>query len=227
MIGHKRHAIIVDFFAGSGTTTHAVALLNRADGRCRVSISVTNNEVSEAAGSSLSKTGHRPGEPEWEARGIFQSVTQPRITAAITGVRPDGEPVDLEYEDDFSGSHGFHENVEFFTMTYEAPRPVAHNRAFEAIAPLLWLRAGSQGRRIDTVAEDFKVVDTYGVLFDLDASAEFVEALNKAEPVRVAFIVTDDEYGYQMVCAELPAHVEPVRLYESYLINFAINTARE
>ena len=27
---------------------------------------------------------------------------------------------------------GFSENAEFFTMTYEAPRPVAHNRSFEA-----------------------------------------------------------------------------------------------
>ena len=119
VIGHKRDAIVVDFFAGSGTTAHAVALLNRSDGGRRVSISVTNNEVSEAAASSLFRSGHRPGDPEWEARGIFQSVTQPRITAAITGVRPDGEPVDLEYEDGFSASHGFHENVEFFTMTYE------------------------------------------------------------------------------------------------------------
>ena len=112
-------------------------------------------------------------------------------------------------------------------MTYEAPIAVAHNRAFEAIAPLLWLRAGSQGQRIDMVADDFEVADTYGILFDLDASAEFVEALHKTEAMRLAFIVSDDEYGYQMVCAELPAYVESVRLYESYLDNFVINTARE
>jgi adenine-specific DNA-methyltransferase len=227
LIVHKRDAIVVDFFAGSGTTAHAVALLNQADGGRRVSISITNNEVTEAVASSLSRSGHRPGDPEWEARGIFQSVTQPRITAAITGVRPDGEPIDLEYEDGFSASHGFHENVEFFTMTYEAPLAVAHNRAFEAIAPLLWVRAGSQGRRIDVVADGFDVAGAYGILFDLDASAGFIEALHKTESARVAFIVTDDEYGYQMVCAELPAHVESVRLYESYLDNFVINTARE
>ncbi len=227
VIGHKRHAVVVDFFAGSGTSAHAVALLNRADGGRRVSISVTNNEVSDDVGSSLSKSGHRAGEPEWEARGIFQSVTQPRITAAITGVRPDGEPVDLEYEDDFSGSHGFHENVEFFKMTYEVPRSVAHNRSFEAVAPLLWLRAGAEGKRIEKAADDFAIADTYGVLFDLDYSHAFLDALAEANHVQVAFIVTDDDRAFQMVCSELPPHVEPVRLYESYLTNFTINTGRE
>jgi adenine-specific DNA-methyltransferase len=229
VVGHKRDAIIVDFFAGSGTTAHAVALLNRVDGGRRISISVTNNEVSEAVATSLTELGHRPGDPEWEKCGIFHGVTQPRITTAITGQRTDGEPVDLQYEDedDFSASDGFHENVEFFTMTYEAPLAVAYNRAFEAIAALLWIRAGPKGRRIDTIADGFAVADTYGILFDLDASAEFIGELHKTASIRFAFIVTDDEYGYQMVCAELPAYVESVRLYESYLDNFVINTARE
>jgi adenine-specific DNA-methyltransferase len=71
------------------------------------------------------------------------------------------------------------------------------------------------------------VADTYGVLFDLDHSREFLDAAHRSESVRIAFIVTDDERAYQMVCAELPAHVEPVRLYESYLTNFTINTGRE
>ena len=43
----------------------------------------------------------------------------------------------------------------------------------------------------------------------------------------IAFIVTDDDRGFQMVCGELPARVEAVRLYESYLTNFTINTGRE
>ena len=122
---------------------------------------------------------------------------------------------------------GFAENVEFFTLTYEAPRPVAHNRGFEAIAPLLWLRAGSRGRRIEKARQDFDVADTYAVLFDLDTSRDFLAAVGAAESVRIAFIVTDDDRGFQMVCGELPARVESVRLYESYLTNFTINTGRE
>ena len=42
----KPDAIVLDFFAGSGTTAHAVMRLNQQDGGRRQSISVTNNEVS-------------------------------------------------------------------------------------------------------------------------------------------------------------------------------------
>ena len=147
----------------------------------------------------------------------------------MTGITPNGEPIKGEYEytDEFPIAEGFEENIEFFTMSYEAPRPVAHNRAFAAIAPLLWLKAGSQGRRIEKTSHDFDIADTYAVLFDLDASHDFVAAVAEAESVRIAFIVTDDERGYQMVCAELTRRVETVRLYESYLTNFTINTGRE
>ena len=37
----------------------------------------------------------------------------------------------------------------------------------------------------------------------------------------MAYIVTDDERRFQAITRHLPAHVEPVRLYESYLTNFS------
>lgn len=119
---------------------------------------------------------------------------------------------------------GLGENVEFFTLTYETPRMVAHNRAFSAIAPLLWLRAGAEGARIDAIVEEgFAVADVYGVLFEVDQSRPFVDQLSARPNARMAFIVTDDDRAFQLVCAGLPEHVEPVRLYESYLTNFTIN----
>ena len=66
---------------------------------------------------------------------------------------------------------GFEENVEFFTLTYEAPLRVASNREFAKIAPLLWIRAGSRGRRIDDISAGWDVADVYGVLADLDHTA--------------------------------------------------------
>lgn len=222
----KPQAIVLDFFAGSGTTAHAVMRLNKQDGGRRQSVSITNNEVSATELAGLRARGLRPGDAEWEALGICDYITKPRLRAAVTGQTPGGEPVkgDYTFVDEFPMSQGLEENVEFFTMTYEAPRTGAHTRAFTAIAPLLWLTAGSQGRRIETVTADFDLADTYGVLFDLDHSRDFLKAVQEAESVRVAFIVTDDEQSYQMICAELPAGVEPVRLRESYLANFAINT---
>jgi len=217
------------FFTGSGTTAHAVIRLNRQDGGRRRSVSVTNNEVSADEQKALRKPGLRPGHPEWEALGICDYITKPRITAAVTGRTPEGEPItgDYKFTDDFPMAEGFEENVEFFTMSYEAPRAVAHHRSYEAVAPLLWLKAGAQGRRIERPTDDFAVADAYGVLFDTDHSREFLTALHDADDVQMAFIVTDDDRAFQMVCAELPTGVEAVRLYSSYLTNFTINTGRE
>ena len=222
-------AVVLDFFAGSGTTAHAVMRLNRQDGGQRQCITVTNNEVSPADENELRQQRYRPGDPEWERRGICDLITKPRLIAAMTGVTPDSEPVQgvYEYTDEFPYADGFDANAEFFNMTYEAPRGVAHNRAFEAIAPLLWLRAGARGRRIESASHDFEVADTYAVLFDLDASKDFLAAIAEAAVVCLAFIVTDDDRAFQMVCEELPRQVESVRLYESYLTNFTINTGRE
>jgi len=44
----KKSAVVLDFFAGSGTTVHAIMKLNKRFGGCRQCISVTNNEVASA-----------------------------------------------------------------------------------------------------------------------------------------------------------------------------------
>lgn len=124
--------------------------LNRQDGGTRQCILVTNNEVGAVEQEELREKGLRPGDPEWEERGICDYITKPRIQAAITGIRPDGQPIEGGYKftDKFPMAEGFDENAEFFTLTYETPVAVSHQMAFARIAPLLWLRAGSQGRRI-------------------------------------------------------------------------------
>ena len=227
-VGDTAEAVVLDFFAGSGTTAHAVMRLNEQDGGRRQCISITNNEVSPEEEEELRGQGFRPGDREWERWGICEHITKPRLEAAITGVAANGELIEgaYEYTDELPFSDGFAQNLEFFKMTYEAPRPVAHNRSFEAIAPLLWLRSGSRGRRIEKAREDFDVADTYAVLFDLDASKAFLSAVGEAASVAIAFVVTDDDRGFQMVGSELPARVEAVRLYESYLSNFTINSGR-
>jgi adenine-specific DNA-methyltransferase len=229
-VGDKPEAVVVDFFSGSGTTAHAVMRLNKQDNGQRRSICVTNNEVSADEQKSLIKSGLRAGDPAWEALGICDYVTKPRIKAAVTGLTPDGKAVAGRYKftDEFPMADGLEENVEFFTLTYETPRMVAHNRAFEAIAPLLWLRAGSEGARINHIADEgFAVTDVYGVLFDVDHSRQFTDTLIAQQKARMAFIVTDDDRAFQLVCTGLPEHIEPVRLYESYLTNFTINVGGE
>lgn len=228
-VAGKPEAVVVDFFSGSGTTAHAVMRLNRQDGGTRRSVSVTNNEVSAEEQSGLRRQGLRPGDEEWEALGICDYITKPRLRAAVTGQNPDGQPVkgDYKFTDKFPMSEGFEENVEFFDLTYESPWRVARNRDFAVIAPLLWLRAGSRGRRIDSVPEQgWDVADTYGVLVNLDAAKDFTRAVSEAGNVDLVFLVTDDDRRFQMVAKALPETVDVVRLYESYLRNFEINTGR-
>lgn len=228
-VGGNPDAVVLDFFSGSGTTAHAVMRLNRQDGGRRQSISVTNNEVSAEEQAGLRRQGQRPGDPDWEALGICDYITKPRLTAAITGQTPEGEPIkgDYKFTDEFPMSEGFEENATFFTLTYEAPLSVRHNRAFERVAPMLWLRAGSRGRVIYDLGEDgWDVADSYGVLENLDQADEFVAAVSAREGIGIAFVVTDDDSAFQMVCRELPSGIVPVRLYESYLQNFEINTGR-
>ena len=223
------NAIVLDFFAGSGTTAHAVMRLNHEDGRQRQCISVTNNEVSADEQRALREEGLRPGAPEWEQWGICEYITKPRLEAAITGKTFDGEPVkgDYKFTDEFPMAHGFEENVAFFTLTYEAPLRVASNREFTTIAPLLWMRAGSRGRRIDNISAGWDVADTYGVLADLDHTEDFLKAVAAmTEDFAIAYVVTDEDRLFESVSQELPDHVEPVRLYEAYLRNFEIESGR-
>lgn len=225
----KPDAVVLDFFSGSGTTAHAVMRLNRQNGHSRQSICITNNEVAAVEQYDLVKQGLRPGDSDWEKWGICDYLTKPRIEAAITGKTPEGESVteDYKFTDEFPMADGFEENAEFFTLTYETPVSVSHSRAFARVAPLLWMRAGSEGRRIDKEpTEGWDVADTYGLLVNLDKATTFIEAIEAKEGIRIAYIVTDDDKRFQALARVLPESVEPVRLYESYLNNFRFAMGR-
>jgi|TARA_R110001583_G_scaffold131907_1_gene283732 adenine-specific DNA-methyltransferase len=217
-------AVVLDFFSGSGTTAHAVMRLNKQDGGSRQCISITNNEVAEEEQKELRKKGLRPGDPEWETQGICDYITKPRIRAAITGKTPEGEPIkgDYKFTDEFPMSVGLEENAEFFTLTYEAKDAVNYNLAYSRIAPLLWLRAGARGKRIDKLPENgWAVSDTHGLLTEVDKATDFIHSVREVQGLRIAYIVTDDDRRFQAIARRLPESVEPVRLYESYLTNFS------
>ena len=222
-VASKPDALVVDFFSGSGTTAHAVMRLNRQDGGCRRSISVTNNEVSEGEAKKLTKRGLRQGDLEWEALGICQYITKPRVTAAITGKTPAGGPIkgDYKFTDEFPMADGFEENAVFFDLTYEDPDAVELGVAFEEIAPLLWLRAGARGRVIEHEEPGYAISDSYAVLFDFAAVRDFAKALKGRPEVACAFVITDDTARFAGVKAQLPG-LDVVRLYENYLQSFKI-----
>ena len=227
-VKNKPDALIIDFFGGSGTTTHAVARLNRQDGGRRRSIVVTNNEVSDEEDRALRKAGHYPGQPEWESLGIFEHITKPRVTAAITGKTPEGKGVagDYKFTDEFPMAEGFEENIEFFELTYLDRNTIARGKAYEAIAPLLWMRFGASGSVITKVKQPYAMPKDarFAVLFDVSYWQEFVEALRGREDVLNVCIVTDSIAQFQQVAAEISPSVGVTMLYEDYLRNFEINT---
>lgn len=331
----KQEAVILDFFAGSGTTAHAVMRMNKRDSGKRQCISITNNEVGADEQKSLKEQNLRPGDPDWEKFGICDYITKPRVESAITGKTQNGDVIEGNYhflrkvekeqsrnfkqigftdssmldsvsrkkqlvalvnnlpqtlvtepcpfivseehtssilfdaqrvedwlealdgklhitdfyivtpvkrifdtvkaqvvellgplivyeEEQIPMAEGFEENAEFFTLTYEAPLSVSYQTAFARIAPLLWLRAGSVGRRIDKLPDaGWDVADAYGLLVELDKATDFLKATRNCKSLRIAYIVTDDERRFQALARRLRECVEPIRLYESYLTNFS------
>lgn len=211
-------AVVLDFFGGSGTTTEAVLRLNDEDGGTRQSILITNNEIGAREAKRLRKAGCHPGDPTWEAKGVFEYVCRPRVSTVVTGKRPDGS----KYSD------GLEANVEFFNLTYLDPGRVRRGREFEAVAPLMWLEGGARGDRIDEVpAVGWALTEAYGVLFSIDALTPFATAVATAAatetPPQVLFIITDSPTEYQQAVERLPVGIETVRLYEDYLSNYTIN----
>lgn len=90
-MGNKKNATILDFFAGSGTTCHAVMELNEQDGGERKCISITNNE-----------------------NKICEEVTFPRIKNAISGKTSQGEKIKGTYLSGRPYAEGYKASIAYY-----------------------------------------------------------------------------------------------------------------
>ena len=224
-VANKPNALIVDFFAGSGTTAHATMLLNHLDGGHRRCISVTNNEVSAEEEKKFIKAGLRPYDEEWQKYGIARYITWERVKAAITGTNTLGEPIkgDYKFTEEFPMSEGFKENAIFCELTYESEWDVRLDYAFDAIAPILWMQAGCRGGIITKIGKTFRYTDNYAVLFDYSQASNFVKAVKEHPSIRTVYIVTDDQRRFSNMCNRLRGrNIEVYRLYKTYLETFRI-----
>lgn len=216
------NALVVDFFAGSGTTLHAVNLLNAEDGGHRRCICVTNNEVSADEEKKFIKQGLRPSDPDWERYGIANYVTWERTKCSINGVDVKGNPLKGKYiGSDIPMSDGFKANAIFCELTYESAWPIRLDNAFDAIAPILWMQAGCKGPIIRRIGKSYLTTDYYGVLFNYNQASKFCEKVKNTPSIKTVFIVTDDQRRYSNMCKRLPG-IEVHRLYETYLRTFEI-----
>lgn len=227
---NKPNALIVDFFAGSGTTLHAVNLLNAEDGGNRRCIMVTNNEISAEERKGFEARGIQQGDPEWEARGIARYVTWPRTVCSIEGHDVNGNPLKGNYiGSDISMSDGFKANAAFFKLGFLDKNAVALGRQFKEMLPTLWMKAGAHGACPTIGEEQLEMLilpeNKFAVLVDEKAYMAFAEKLDEHPEIETVFIITDSESGYRDMIAGLDVK-ESYQLYRDYLDNFRINAAR-
>lgn len=254
--GNRKNALIVDFFSGSGTTLHAVNLLNAEDNGNRRCIMITNNEVSEKEAKTLEKKGYKPGDDEWEKFGVARYVTWPRTVCSIRGVDIDGNALTGNYgafheeyipDDSSRGKYkkikvadnpglidmkmanGFKANAAYFKLGFLDKTSVALGRQLAELFPVLWLKAGAHGPC---------------PLLEDDKAHMMILPKNR-------FAILMDEKHFQEFNAEVQHHPEiqtiyivtdseagyremisgyagkdTFQLYRDYLDNFRINTGR-
>lgn len=255
-VANNPNALILDFFAGSGTTLHAVNLLNAIDNGHRRCVLVTNNEVSESEAKAMSSKGLKPGDTEWEKIGIARYVTWPRTVCSIEGHDVNGNALQGNYGVDveryiadekkpnlykkkkvhaypelagMKKADGFHANAAFFKLGFLNKTKVSLGMQFKEMLPTLWMKAGAHG--------------------PCPAVEEGVPAMLILPENRMAIL--NDENQFSTFAAELAGHPEievvylvtdyeagfvamsaalegrqTYQLYRDYLDNFRINAGR-
>jgi len=230
-LAHKKDALVLDFFAGSGTTMHAVNMLNKADNGMRRCIMVTNNEVSDSEAKALMKEGINPGDEAWEKLGIARYVTWPRTVCSIKGCDINGNPLKGNYLSSNSPmDEGFETNCEFFKLTFLDKTAVALGRQFKNLLPVLWMKGGAIGKRPVIETEDLPEMlilpqNKMAVLIDEIYYSEFDAELQRYPEILTIFIVTDSEAAYRTMIRTYDGKT-CYQLYRDYLDNFRINTGR-
>ncbi len=222
----RPEALIIDFFAGSGTTLNALNLLNVLDGGNRRCILVTNNEVASEATQGLIARGLGPGDPAWEAQGICRSVTWPRSKFTVLGERDDGTALPGEYltgmmadrEKRRTFRHAAFVAPEDFRMPAnlspadlkKAERAVHKKKlAFVGMIDALPQNSVTPGCRF-IVSEDHKA----SVLFDPEATAEWLEALEDQDHITDFYMVAGDDTQFQAIKAQVDDLLGPLIVQE-------------
>ncbi len=229
-------SLILDIFAGSGTTLNAVNLVNSEDGGTRRCLLVTNNELSKKEEAQLRKQGILPGDAEWERHGICKSITWPRTVFTIRGTRDDGTPLDGSYglDDDDQPmlySDGFAANAEYFKLGFLDRNRVSLGMQFREILPLLWLKTGAIGRRPELPeGEELPEMmilpeNGFAILLEEECFSSFAKEMRATEGIHAVYFVTDSEDAFREMSTSIGID-DTYQLYREYIDNFVIGGRR-
>jgi len=230
-VERKKDALIIDFFSGSGTTLHAVNLLNAEDGGHRRCIMVTNNEVSEAEAKVLMKQGIKPSDEEWEKLGIARYVTWPRTVCSIEGHDVNGNPLKGNYlGSNIPMADGFKTNAAYFKLGFLDKASIRIGRQFREMLPILWMKAGCFGPcpvLVDQKVPEYMVLpeNRMAILNDNSCFKRFAEEVGNALEIETVYLVTDSDADYRSMSKGLNVK-QTYQLYRDYLDNFRINSRR-
>lgn len=229
IVRNNRNALILDFFAGSGTTLHAVNLLNAEDGGKRRCIIVTNNEISAAEAKAFIQKGIHSGDKEWEEHGIARYVTWPRTVCSIKGKDVKNTPLEGIYlGTEIPLANGFKSNVAYFKLGFLDKTAVELGLQLKEVLPIIWLKSGGRGKcpTLDSSQElpEYLILpeNHFAILIDELSFHNFNLELNKYKEIDVLFIVTDSETNFYGM-ASLTGIKKTYQLYKDYLENFRIN----
>lgn len=226
LVGANKSALIVDFFAGSGTTLNAVNLLNALDEGQRRCILVTNNELNGDFADRVLASGVRPGSDEWESNGVCQSVTWPRTKFTVNGQRSNGSKLSGEY---FTGNlidsekrRSFRHAAFVAPQDFRIPRFLSESESRKA-ARVIEKRKLAIVAMIDTLpqnsvtpgcrfimSEDHKA----SVLFDPEATAEWLDALEEQDHITDFYIVAENDKQFKAIKAQVDDLLGPLIVQE-------------
>lgn len=208
VIRDNPNALVVDFFAGSGTTLNAVNLLNATDGGKRQCILVTNNEVSEEENRTLTAQGLQPGHDAWEQHGICRSVTWPRSKFTILGQRDDGTPLPGDYLTGKQTTREKPRNIRQLGFAEGRNLTVPQRKQVAALLP-----AVPQSKMDDApwFLDDEIVVS---VLWDVQQASAWLEELAEADHVTEVCVVTAEGKLYNALKVQIAETLGPQSLTE-------------
>ena len=216
-IKDNKNALVVDFFAGSGTTLHAVNLLNAEDGGHRRCIMVTNNEVAEAEANSLKETGYQPGDEEWEKLGIARYVTWPRTKCSIQGIDVNGEPLSGEYFTSLRKNVEYPRTIKQIVLNGSSLSTAAR----KSIVALL----GKDNLPQSLVKTDSHYIisekHTTSIIFDIDYMDAYLDELNENSHVTDVYIVTDNTTAFNRLKKEISELLGPIEKVENVTLPMA------
>lgn len=223
-VANKPNAIILDFFAGSGTTLHAVNLLNKEDGGNRRCIMVTNNEVSADEETSFRAKGLHKGDEEWEKYGIARYVNWPRTKCSIEGIDVNGQPIDGEYITSSTQEKTLKRTVK--QLSFDIPEGKQGKKIKKQIVALINDKKMPQNSVTEECPYIVKEDASTAVLFDIDCIDEFLEEIHS--DIEKIYIVTTDDKAFKYakkVLDELPERTKSVPVTIPMSDGFEANAA--